>query len=200
MGTPLEQWQGQFGVEYTDRNPVQWETRVEGFAAMLDGRAPASVLEVGCNRGHNLKALAALFPEARLCGVEPGGYARLIAEREGLDVEEGDVCDIPWGASQFELVFCCGVLIHVPPDDLDEALSELTRVSSRLVLLIEYADTDDVEVEYRGRPGMLWRRDYGSHAFRVSSELSLIASGTAPEGFEDATFWLFEKSSSDRSG
>ena len=162
---------------------------------MLEGHWPETVLEVGCNRGHNIQALQAILPDSTVAGVEPQAYARKIALGSGLAVEEGDIYDIPYGGRSVDLVLVCGVLIHVPPEELGEALRELGRVSARWVLAIEYASDSDVALDYRGLDGMLWKRDYGSHILEALglSESALADTGSDVPGFDGATFWLIDK-------
>ena len=57
MTHQLGVWKGEFGKAYTDRNVIDWHTRFPAFQQMLDGLPIKRVLEVGCNRGHNLAAL-----------------------------------------------------------------------------------------------------------------------------------------------
>lgn len=157
------------------------------------------ILEVGCNRGHNLRALRHLGYDAR--GVEPQSYARRIAQRQALDVRAGSAYTIPYPAESFDLVFTCGVLIHVPPDRLQEAMRNLAAASGRYILAVEYETAGDTEeVVYRGLGAMLWKRDYGAQYLASVPGLEFVATGEAPAGFERASYWLFEKSSSERSG
>ena len=61
MTDQLEVWQGEFGVAYTDRNLVDWRLRLPAFRQMLDGLSLQRIVEVGCNRGHNLVLLTELL-------------------------------------------------------------------------------------------------------------------------------------------
>jgi hypothetical protein len=45
----LKIWKSQFGVEYTDRNIVNPETRVHAFEKMIGDLEINRILEVGCN-------------------------------------------------------------------------------------------------------------------------------------------------------
>jgi len=53
----LQAWKGDFGKAYTDRNVIDWQRRAPAFQKMFEGLALDRVLEVGCNRGHNLPAV-----------------------------------------------------------------------------------------------------------------------------------------------
>ena len=62
----------------------------------------------------------------------------------------------------------------------------------------EYADTEEVEVPYRGQEGALYRRDYGGLYQEWHPELTLVDSAFIPRGedttWDDTTYWTFEKS------
>jgi spore coat polysaccharide biosynthesis protein SpsF len=188
----LEAWAGRFGREYTDRNHVDWTTRVDGFKEMLAAADPVgSVLEIGCNRGHNLHAIQHLLPDAFVVGMEPNAYARDIATSSGFDVSSGNAHAIPYPNNVFDLVFTSGVLIHIHPDRLHDAMREITRVSRHFVLAVEYHADHDVELDYRGKPNMLWKRDYTKHYLEACDNLHLITTQPAP--FDQATWVLLEK-------
>ncbi len=191
MSSQLERWSGSFGDEYTDRNVVDPGSRVGGFHRMLAGVYPASVLEVGTNRGHNLTALKRVFPDAFAHGVEPNEHARELARRAGHIVLKGSVYELPpW---RYDLVFTCGVLEHVPPERLAEALTWLYGSAERWLLAVEYASDTDTEIEYRGQAGLLWKRDYGWHAHLLFPDMRLVRSGELDETFDRARFWLWRK-------
>jgi pseudaminic acid biosynthesis-associated methylase len=193
MTSQLGRWQGEFGVEYTDRNQVDWRTRVDTLRRIIPAET-LSVLEVGCNRGHNLMALKEIMPDAMVIGTEPAEYAR--SQRQpGLFVYPFSIyelAELVMRFMQFDMAFTSGVLIHVPPERLDEALRAMHFASCRLILAIEYAGQDEA-VEYRGHTDMLWKRDYGAHYQRLFPELKLIGTGENIPGFEGATYWLLQK-------
>jgi len=189
MSSQLDRWQGEFGEAYTRRNQVDWHTRVATLKRIIP-RDVASVLEVGCNRGHNLIALKSLGLDA--IGCEPGDYARLEAVQQGLLVCGCSVYDLDKVNHVSDLVMTSGVLIHVPPGRLDVALKNIVKTAKRYVLAIEY-DGQDEAIEYRGHQDMLWKRNYGKHYQRLFPGLKLVDVGTDVPGFERATFWLLQK-------
>src|SRR5664280_1025230 len=84
----LEIWQGEFVKAYTDRNVVDWHSRLPAFKKMLAGLELKRVLEVGCNRGHNLQTLLELLGDgAEIFGVEPNTYA-LLYTSDAADEED----------------------------------------------------------------------------------------------------------------
>ncbi len=197
MNDQLSQWTGEFGRAYTERNPVDWAEIVPAWKIMtahLDP-APRTIFEAGCNRGHNLHALASLFPDARLRGIEPQAYARGFAIDHGLHIENGHLPDpIPKRLAS-DLVIDSGVLIHVAPENLDASMRALHAASKRWLLSVEYFSQDDAMVHYRGMDDQLWCRDYGAHWQRLFPELRRVAVDqlVVPVGFTHCTYWLMEK-------
>ena len=193
----LDRWQGDFGNAYVDRNQVDWRTRLPAFEHMLSGLELRRVLEVGCNRGHNLVTVRnVLGPTAQLTGIEPNAHAlRLARETGAATVVQGQITELPFEDHAFDLVFTAGVLIHIPPEDLAAALREVCRCSARYVLSIEYAAPTDTVVCYRGHNDLLWKRDFLAHYRAACGHLTLVREGTWGEadGFDPVNWWLLEK-------
>lgn len=171
---------------------------VEGFRSILSGLSVARVLEVGCNRGHNLIALSEILgPTAELVGVEPNHSALHLARRstDKAGFLSGTIYDLPFKNGYFDLVFTCGVLIHIPDGKLAVALRELDRVTSRYFLLVEYFSEKDEEIIYWGERGLLWKRNFPLHVMKTCDDLGLTRQGyLGPEqGFDRTHWWLMER-------
>jgi pseudaminic acid biosynthesis-associated methylase len=191
-------WEGDFGTEYTDRNVIDWHVRLPAFRQMLEGLEIQRVLEVGCNRGHNLLALANLLGDAgEIVGIEPNRHAlgEARAACSPAAALYGHAMDIPFKNGVFDLVFTAGVLIHIPLSDLPVAMQEICRVSRRYVLAIEYYAQEETVIPYRGRTDLLWKRDFLQHYRQQCPRLSLIRSGYwGPDvGFDRTHWWVMEK-------
>ena len=132
MNRQLTTWEGELGSAYTDRNVVDWHARLPAFRRMLEGLPIGRILEVGCNRGHNLLALLEfLGQDCEIVGVEPNPYALELARAASTKIGalSGHVGDIPFRDGYFDLVFTAGVLIHIAPENLPGALGQIYRVS-----------------------------------------------------------------------
>lgn len=80
MGNDQLERSGESGESYTNRNVIDWRLRSPAFQDMLTDLPVRGVLEVGCNRGHNLPALIDTLPNgSHLIGVEPYQYALKLA-------------------------------------------------------------------------------------------------------------------------
>jgi pseudaminic acid biosynthesis-associated methylase len=198
MTQQLQAWEGDFGVAYTERNLVDWHVRLPAFQQMLHGLDLQRVLEVGCNRGHNLMVLADLLGQGcDVVGVEPNRYALELARQATTKagVLHGDIFDLPFKDSFFDMVFTAGVLIHVAPTDLPAALAELHRVSRRYLLVIEYFAHQEEAIRYRDQDGLLWKRDFLRSYLDQFPHLSLVQQGYwgVDSGFDRTHWWLLEK-------
>ena len=194
MTQQLAAWSGEFGKQYTDRNQVDWRTMVPFFRSMIDGLSLSRVLEVGCNRGHNLVALREILgKEVELIGVEPGPYARELARVAGVDARDGDAFGLPFPDGYFDLVFTAGLLIHVALKDLPRAMREVHRCSRRSVLAVEYFSEEETIIPYRGHQSLLWKRDFLQHYQTLFPDLTLVRQGYFEE-WDRSTWWLLEKS------
>jgi pseudaminic acid biosynthesis-associated methylase len=193
MTQQLEMWSGEFGKQYTDRNQVDWRTRVPLLRPMVEGLSLGRVLEVGCNRGHNLVALREILgEEAELIGVEPSPYAREIARSAGVDARDADAFGLPFADGHFDLVFTAGVLIHVALEHLPRAMREVYRCSRRYILAIEYFSEEETAIHYRGHQDLLWKRSFLRHYQSLFPDLTLVRQGYVEE-WDRSNWWLLEK-------
>lgn len=187
-------WEGDFGKEYTDRNtasPAEWNkwykdnfgiTKDELNAKFLEGLPKnARILEVGCNVGQQLLGLQRLgFTE--LYGIELQDYAveKAKSSTKNINIIKGSGFDIPFKNGFFDLVFTNGVLIHIHPNDLPKIMSEMNRVSNKLIWGFEYHSEEPKQVNYRGHEGFLWKMDYAEKFRSVAPELKVIKKEILP--------------------
>jgi len=176
-----EFWRGSFGDQYTDRNSdasiitsnMSLFERIIGSTGSLD-----NILEFGCNRGLNLLAIRQLMPKAELSGVDVNVKAlqNLKQVDNRVVVMEGTIESFV-SEKLFDLVFTKGVLIHIHPDNLELAYSQIEKHSRRYVLIAEYFNPTPVEVEYRGHTGKLFKRDFAAELMSLYPSLVLVDYG-----------------------
>lgn len=194
MTSQVRIWEGKFGDAYTDRNVLDYRTRLPAFRSMVSELSIERVLEVGCNRGHNLATLTRILgDECEVIGVEPNQHALGLART--LRNLRGHASNLPFKDDYFDLVFTANVLIHIPLPDLAGTLAEIYRVSKRYILAIEYFAKEETAIFYRGHGDLLWKRDFLMHYQKQFPNLTLICAGYwGPEaGFDRSHWWLFEK-------
>ncbi len=193
-------WQGEFGDSYTRRNMnADIAPRRALWHAILPPNLD-SVLEVGANVGLNLEAIGQVSI-ADLYACEPNDMAR--AELEEVLPTTHVTADwarkLSWPDNHCDLVFTCGVLIHIPEKDLLQSMREIHRCARRYIIAGEYFAPTTEMVHYRGQDDALWRRDYGSLYMDNFPDLSCEACIFAWHritGLDNLTFWLLEKGGS----
>ena len=191
-------WSGEFGDRYADRNIDAGEGREPFWSDTLGRLEVASVLEIGCNVGANLRWIAGSIGAENAHGVDVNEKALEIARERipGVDVRRASARELPFGDAEFDLTFTTGVLIHQPPDELDAVMSEIVRCSRRYVLCGEYFAPEQEQVPYRGERGALFKMDFGARYRELHPELALIDERflSRDDGpWDDLTVWTFEK-------
>lgn len=201
-------WAGEFGNQYTERNAEAGGARGPFWGGLLARHPVRSVLEIGCNAGANLQWLTRLvstvggvdvneraLKDLLVRKISPEAYvvdpARTILARASITgTLPTKITDQPW-----DLVFTCGVLIHIAPADLANALQEIVTVAQRYVLVIEYYAAVETVVPYRGQAAALWKRPYGELVQAQFPRLQLLEQGelAKTDGFDDCTYWLWRK-------
>lgn len=209
----IEFWSGNFGKDYTNRNPQnleEWDQMYlhsygikktemnEEFIGDLDRKI--KILEVGCNIGLQLLGLQRQG-FTNLYGIELQPYAVEKAKEisRGINIIQGSGFDIPFKDNYFDLVYTSGVLIHIAPTELPLIMAEMIRCSNRYIWGFEYFSPDVKEVNYRGNDGFLWKMNYPEEFIKNHAGLKLIKQKSFPyisekeRGNEDIMY-LLEKS------
>ena len=195
-----EFWAGTFGDEYTRRNH---DAKIlASYSAMWSRILRRTeriemALELGCNVGLNLEALAALLPGVRLHGVEINPGAAREARAMGAEVVEDSILEFKPRQS-WDLVLIAGVLIHIDPDRLNEVYDLLYSATSRYICLAEYYSPVPIEVPYRGHRNRLFKRDFAGEILDRYRNVSLVDYGFVyhrdpvfPQ--DDTTWFLLER-------
>lgn len=152
----------QIGADWLRENPTEpWEVdalslrqigqpRSRVFWDLLtepDIREGKTVLEVGCGLGTQLRFMLD-FKSATGCDIDIRTLPPCVA----------DVVALPYADAAFDYVFTCGLLIHLPSDDLLQAIEEITRVAKLGVFGYEYYGMKREARPWRGT--VLWRDDW----------------------------------------
>lgn len=184
----MKHWSGVFGREYTDRNAPTVEEMDERFERqhgisrselyeLFLGKLERSIkiLEVGSNIGNQLICLQKLGFK-KLYGIELQQYAVELSKSrtKNINIIQGSAFDIPYKDGWFDLVFTSGLLIHIHPNDIEDALSEIQRCTNCYILGYEYYADQLTEVLYRGRKDLLWKTDFAQLYLKKFSDLELV--------------------------
>ena len=204
MSTPQEDfWKNEITESYAQNNSSfdkqlglsAWDR----VLSKIDKSNVTSYLDCGSNIGRNIAFLKEVLPSASANIVElaKGPYDKCLNDFQINDSFLGPIKDTKFDI-KFDLVFTNGVLIHVNPDDLLESMSRMYEMSSRYILIGEYFNRTPVMIEYRGEYDRLFKRDFGK-LFVENFDCNVVDYGFLwgyefdAAGFDDITYWLFEK-------
>lgn len=212
MSKEIEAWKGEFGDDYTERNipdDAAIENRSKFWAGVFgtlpiqSHNKPHTILEIGANVGANLIALEKLYKAHKepmnFYAIEPNELAKKalkLADIRSLKILDGIAEDIPAPNASIDIVFTCGVLIHIPPNKLPKAMSEIHRVSRRFIICAEYFSPSARPIKYRGEDELLWANDFGELYLQSFPGLRCLGYSFAWKrftGMDNLTWWVFEK-------
>lgn len=184
----LEKWGGEFGKEYTDRNPTSLEElevlyqqnyglgRAELNRAFLENMlASIRILEVGSNVGTQLLCLQKMGFK-NLYGIEPQAYAVELSKSKTRDINiiKGSGFDLPFKDNYFDLVFTSGVLIHIHPSNIPQVMKEIYRCTKTYIWGFEYYAQEQTEIIYRGHNNLLWKANFSKMFLEQFNDLELV--------------------------
>jgi len=184
----MQEWAGQFGKEYTNRNALSLEetellySKKYGilrsemnaeFVGKLDRNM--KILEVGSNIGIQLLYLQQAGFQ-NLYGIEINDYAVELSKSKtkGINIIKGSAFDIPFKDGFFDLVFTSGVLIHIAPQDIGRVLDEMYRCTTKFIWGFEYYAEAYTQVKYGETTDLLWKTDFARLFLERISDLKLV--------------------------
>ncbi len=197
-----EFWGVTYGKEYMEKNAgFDQSLGVQGWGTMLEKASDIkSLLECGSNIGRNIDFLQELLPESKKSIIEINKAAfEYVSSRHDLAEKfNGSIQDSSFPLGSFDLVFTMGVLIHIHPDNLLANMRKLYDYSNRYILIGEYFNRTPVMLPYQGEQDKLFKCDFGK-LFLENHDVQLVDYGFLwghlydSAGFDDITWWLYEK-------
>jgi ubiquinone/menaquinone biosynthesis C-methylase UbiE len=192
-----ELWAGDFGHDYIERNS-NVPDRSEFWNRIMRKYKPQTVLEVGCNIGHNLRFIKEAVPKAELHGVDVNEEALAIlrATLPGVSVKTASATNLPYDDREFDMVVAVGLLIHITDDkDLKRAIQEMFRVADKQVLVAEYWAPDWEAIPYHGYVNALRKGPFDKF-IKVTTGKSYWHAGRLEEkdGFDRVHYWVYPQS------
>ena len=201
-----EFWAKDLETTYIESNPYLEEDQAKlaekAWATMLreiDTTKLRSFLECGSNIGRNIQTLSRVLPNASANIIEINPIALETCKSNNLIELEylGSIKNASF-PKKFDLVFTCGVLIHINPDDLLQTVSKMFELSNQYVIVAEYFNRTPISISYRGEVDKLFKRDWGKFVLE-NFPAKLIDYGFLwgheydDSGFDDITYWVFQR-------
>ena len=168
-------WLSKFGKDYMKRNnftPQQLDkfyvehlgvTRSKINKDFVGNLNIKNTLEVGCNIGVQINMLKKNKHKlGQIYGIEllPEAVEVAKANTKNCNIIQGSAFDIPFKDKHFDLVYTSGVLIHISPENLPEAIKEINRVSNKYIWGVEFYNPKHIEINYRRHKNYHWKGDF----------------------------------------
>jgi SAM-dependent methyltransferase len=119
---------GYGGFTYDGR----WRKVADEMAEHYGLKAGDKVLDVGCGKAFLLYDLTQAVPGIEVTGIDISQYAINHAKEEIQPfLKQGNARELPWEDGEFDLVISINTLHNLPNYELDKALREFERVSSK---------------------------------------------------------------------
>ncbi len=195
-------WYDEYATEYIQRNETfDLDLGIKAWATMLKNLEPIETfLECGCNIGRNINFLHHLLPSAKksIIEISPSPYKQVTGKYDFEFASNTSILDADLPANYFDLVYTTGVLIHVSPENLLANMEKMYNLSKRYILMGEIFSRVPGHIEYRGSNELLFKRDFGKF-FAENFNCRIVDYGFLwghiydNAGFDDSTFWVFEK-------
>jgi len=199
-------WAKTYATEYIKKN-TEFDSIAgeEAWKKMLFKTCDLEdILECGCNIGRNIDFLNKTHPFASKSIIEISKPAfDFVTSKFALKSSfNGSITNSKFNNNSFDLVFTMGVLIHIHPDDLIKNMQYIFEYSKKYILFGEYFNRTPEMIEYQGQKDKLFKRDFGRF-FLDNFNVSVVDYGFLwgqvydKAGFDDVTWWLFEKNPND---
>jgi pseudaminic acid biosynthesis-associated methylase len=198
-------WHKEYSDEYLKNNDgFNKDLGIKAWKEMLKKTDEMdSVLECGCNIGRNIDFLNHVLPNTKKSIIElsPEPYKIVTSKNNFEYSSNSSILDAKLPLQNFDLVYTQGVLIHIHPEELINNLKKMYDFSKKYILIGEYFNRTPTSIEYRGRKDLLFKRDFGK-LFIDNFDCKLVDYGFLwgyifdDAGFDDITYWLFEKNNS----
>lgn len=126
-----------------------------------------SLFEAGCGFGWNIKRVKDEFPGTRIGGVD-FSIPQLTHSKDylkGYQAETcyGDICKMPLKDDAYDIGISVGVFMNIHPSKIAEAIKEMTRVSKKYIIHLEYDENNTTQELKRKRS---FKTNIVSHDYR----------------------------------
>ena len=195
-------WSQNYAFDYISKNTnFDNENGILAWRKILLNTTPLeSILECGSNIGRNINFLNTVCPLSKKSIIELSqpAFDYVTSNYSIHNSFKGSILNSNFENNNFDMVFTMGVLIHIHPDNLHENMLKIYNYSKKYILIGEYFNKTPIMIEYQGQKDKLFKRDFGKF-FIDNFNVKLIDYGFLwgyifdNAGFDDITWWLFEK-------
>ncbi len=130
----FDYWDGDRRINYGGYRymPGRWAPVARAMIEHYGIKAGDKILDIGCGKGYQLYELTQICPGVEVYGIDVSSYAIENAKEELKGkLQVGNATSLPYGESEFDLVFSINTLHNLHCYDLNKALREIERVGKK---------------------------------------------------------------------
>jgi len=162
-----QQYYNQSGLWGIKVDPYQIQVREDILNILPDG--VRSVIDVGCGDGYIIKSLS---EHIYVVGMD---FSKKALSYIKKDVVFGSITDMPFLDLSFDLVMANDTLEHIPSDEYQKVLEELTRVASRYLLItVPYSEQLEANQTKCAVCGVVYHVNWHQRSYDVSKLRTLF--------------------------
>lgn len=159
-----------------------------------------SCLEFGAGFGANLQALRMLIPHIKMTAIDINKMACEKYLSQFIDkgnIYNQSIFDFKV-KKQYDLIITSGMLMHIDSNKLDGVYKKLYESSAKYIVIIEYYNPTPVTIDYRGKTGILFKRDFAGEIMDKYKDLELVDYGFCYHRdnnfkLDDSTWFLLKR-------
>lgn len=206
-------WENKFGDEYQKRNVITdkdligrnilWGYIISKIHEDCSDDCIPSYCEFGAGQGQNLIAIDNIYKHSSakhqpaLVAVEPNeaAYNELLALSINVTTINKSIEGLHPIKPLADVAFTSGLLIHIDPKNLLDAMNVVYKSAAKYVVCTEYFSATQRDIPYRGVDKSLWSNDFGG---LYLDNFPLRCLGYAffwkrITGLDNLTVWIFKK-------
>lgn len=172
-------WINKFGNDYIKDNSnskyIAWKASIFRNIFLSCKISVKSLLEYGANIGLNIPAIKSYYPFIKYYAVEINKLAfnqlkkrNIYSYHQSIFDELNIKCD---------LVLTFGLLIHIAPDDLNEAYKILYEHSNKYILMIEHFSNNIETKKYRDYDNAFFKGNFANDFIKLYPSAKIIKGG-----------------------
>jgi SAM-dependent methyltransferase len=114
------------------------------FVNQIEELNVSSIFEVGCFVGRNLKYINQAYPEIKLGGLDINAESLEYARKEVPNAKLQHMSVYDMDDECWDLVFTMGVLIHIPPDGIEDVIKKCIKKANKYIIHIDRQGSGDI--------------------------------------------------------
>lgn len=121
-------------VEENERGWLFYDTNLKLFRKIINSINGNNIADIGCGGGLMIGLIKLFNPKIKVTGFEESETIRSVWEKRNLEVQTGDIYNLPFKNDKFDTVISSHVIEHLKKPE--KMIEESIRISSKRIIHI----------------------------------------------------------------